>query len=89
MKPFTRALLLRGLAAWFAVRALAASAGLLEMNLLQAAFVTALAGVLVLLDAARRGEDLFLANLGIPLAALVAVGALPALLGELLLVVAL
>ena len=88
-KPFSRALLLRGVAAWWAVRALAAFGGMLELNLLQAAFVTACAGLLVLLDARWRGEDLFLGNLGIPLLALVAVGALPALLAEIVLAVAL
>jgi hypothetical protein len=88
-KPFARALLLRGAAAWWAVRALAAFGGIWELNLLQAAFVTACAGLLVLFDACRRGEDLFLGNVGVPLVALVAVGALPALVAEIVLAVAL
>ena len=67
---------LRGLAAWVGVRLLAAAAKLITMNLAQSVLVVAVVALAVWLDARRRREDLFLANLGIPAWA-IAVGALP------------
>lgn len=81
---FRNALLLRGVAVWVGVRMMAAWAGIGDPNLAQEGLILLLVGGLVIGDARRRNEDLFLANLGIPLAPIGVVGALGALPLELL-----
>ena len=58
---------------------LTAWAGISDPNLLQEVFIVGLAGGLVLWDARRRDEDLFLANLSVPSWAIVVMGACGAL----------
>lgn len=48
----------------------------------QAAFLIALSAVLVLHDARRRGEAVFLANLGVGWRALLLIAFLPPMIGE-------
>jgi hypothetical protein len=73
------ALLLRGVAAWFGLRMMAAWAQIGNPNLAQEAFILALVGWMVLWDARRRSEDLWLANLGVPAWPIALVGAFGAL----------
>lgn len=81
---FRNAFLLRGVAAWVGLRMMAAWAKIGDPNLAQEGFILLMVGALVIWDARRRNEDLFLANLGIPLAPIGVVGALGALPLELL-----
>ena len=77
---FRTALLLRGAAAWTIVRMALAFGKVGDPSLLMEVGIVALAGWLVVLDARRRDEDLFLANLGVsrwPIAVVGALGALP------------
>ena len=78
------AYLIRGALIWIGVRMLAAWGGIGDPNVLQELFILALVGWLVLWDARRRDEDLFLANLSVPAWAIVVVGACGALPLELL-----
>lgn len=63
--PFRRAYLLRGLALWLFSRLAAAFVGIWDPNPAEEALILGVAALAVYLDARRRGEDLFLANLGI------------------------
>jgi hypothetical protein len=76
---FRNAFLMRGAAVWVMVRMFMAFARLLDPNLAAEALLLLLVGGLVAWDARRRNEDLFLANLGVPLWAIVLVGSLGAL----------
>lgn len=62
---FRRTYLLRGLIVWFAIRAGYTLLGPSSFSLLQVGFVVLAAVGAVLIDARRRNEDLFLANLGV------------------------
>lgn len=64
--PYRNALLLRGLLVWVVVRLAAAWIDIADPGLLLECFIVALVGGVVLLDAVRREEDLFLGNLGVP-----------------------
>jgi hypothetical protein len=76
---FRNAFLLRGAAVWVMVRMFMAVAELLDPNLAAEAVVLLLVAGLVAWDARRRDEDLFLANLGVPLWAVALVGVIGAL----------
>ena len=76
---FRNAFLLRGVAIWVGVRFTLGLAEISNPNVVGEALVLLLVGGLVGWDARRRDEDLFLANLGVPLWAIVLVGALGAL----------
>jgi len=95
-RRFTRAILLRSFAIWLVVRCAVefvgrASAGLGGMptgrglSLFEAAVLAAFTTAILLFDLRRTGEELFLAELGVPLVILAVVGAIPALAGELVL----
>ncbi|MBT8337240.1 MAG: hypothetical protein KJO11_11600 [Gemmatimonadetes bacterium] len=74
------ALLLRGAAIWVGLRVMAAWAGIGDPTVAQELFILALVGGLVVWDARRRNEHVWLANLGVsvwPMAVLGACGALP------------
>ncbi len=80
LAPFRNAVLIRGAVVWVGVRIFAGAGGVADANVLQEAFILLVVGGLVLGDARRRNEDLFLANLGIPrwpVGVLGALGALP------------
>ena len=89
---FARRLLIDGSILWvllrvahFVVGALAADqlgAPTLAIGLPAAATIVTLTGALTLLDVLRRREGILLANLGVPLRAVVVTGAIPALIGE-------
>ena len=76
---FRNAYLTRGFIVWVALRLAMASGKLLDPNLLVETVLLAVVALAVLLDARRRREDLFLANLGIPPIA-IALCSLPAAL---------
>ncbi len=61
-----RSYLLRGLVVWVGLRAVLAVAGLVRVSALEAAAVLLVVVATIVLDARRRGEDVFLGNLGIP-----------------------
>ena len=77
-------LLVRGVVAWIGIRFFAAWGEIGDPNLLQEGFILLLVAGLVVWDARRRNEDLFLANLGIPKPPIGVLGALGALPLELL-----
>lgn len=81
---FRNAFLIRGAVIWLGVRILAAWGGVGDANVLQEGFVLLVVAGLVLVDARRRNEDLFLANLGVPAWAIAVLGAAGALPPELL-----
>jgi hypothetical protein len=84
ISPFRNAYLIRGALTWVALRLAAAFVEIYDPVILQEVFLLGLVALAVALDARRRGEDLFLANLGVPLRA-IALSALPvALVLELL-----
>ncbi len=62
---FRRAYLLRGFAVWVLMRMGYAFLGGGTLGLIQVAFVAAMTSGVVVIDARRRNEDLFLANLGV------------------------
>lgn len=62
---FRRAYLLRGFAVWVMIRMGYAYVQGVGLGVLQVAFVVAMASGVVIVDARRRNEDLFLANLGV------------------------
>lgn len=64
--PFRNAYLVRGALVWLVVRLAAGLANLATLNTLQGIWVLVVVAVGVWLDARRRGEDIFLGNLGIP-----------------------
>lgn len=95
LPAFRRALAIRGLAVWILLRVVHVSvvrstfgreaSGGAELYLVEELVLLGLVGLAVHLDARRRGEDLFLANLGIPAAAVVAAALiLPAILAAVL-----
>lgn len=63
---FCRALVFRGAVLWVGVRLASAFAGLGDPNPAQEVLIVAVVAWAAVWDAGRRGEDLFLANLGIP-----------------------
>ena len=77
---------LRGIAVWVGVRFAAAFVGITTPNGLQVLLILGAVGLAVRLDARRRNEDLFLANLGIAVWAIPALAIGPPLLIELFLV---
>jgi hypothetical protein len=89
---FARRFLIDGTILWvllrvghFLVGALAADQlgpPTLAIGLPAAAALVTLTGALTLLDVLRRREGILLANLGVPLRAVVVTGAVPALIGE-------
>jgi hypothetical protein len=93
LPPLFRALLLRrAIGVWVILRLVVLVVGILintpvrEVVFLTApaaAMLTLLTAWLVLFDARRRGEALFLANLAVPTSTLLGVAALPPLGGEL------
>lgn len=85
LKPFWKAYAIRGLFVWIATRlaaawitaSLPAASGTgAALNVAQEGFVLMVVAGAVLLDARRRGEDVFLANLGVA-GGWIAVAALP------------
>lgn len=74
--PFRNAYLIRGALTWLALRLAAAFLEIYDPAILQEMFLLAIVALAVALDARRRGEDLFLANLGVPIRA-IALSALP------------
>ncbi|HEX2188287.1 MAG TPA: hypothetical protein VHG51_05280 [Longimicrobiaceae bacterium] len=89
VRPFTRVLLLRALLLWVGVRLVVLAGGLpsaagLAPTPRAALLVVAVVGVLGLLEARRRNEVVFLANLGVGRASIAAFSALPALALEIL-----
>lgn len=84
--PIRNALLMRGVGAWWMVRIFAAWGGAGAYgNVAVAMTVILLTTAVVWFDARRRNEDLFLGNLGVGRGAILSVGAIPSILGELLL----
>lgn len=81
---FRTVILGRGLAVWIAIRLAAAFLEAGRLNVLQSVFVVAVAGTAVTLDARRRNEDLFLANLGISPQAVFVLSTVAPVLGEVL-----
>ena len=71
--------------AWLGVRFMGAWAGIGIGNPLGSVIVVVAAAGMVLIDARRRNEDLFLGNLGIGTRAIVVIAALPAIAIEVLL----
>ncbi len=66
LRPFRNAYVLRSVLIWAGVRVALAFGGVADPGLgTELALLPIVAGT-VLLDARRRGEDLFLGNLGIP-----------------------
>lgn len=61
-----RALVFRGVVFWVGVRFAAAFAGVGDPNPVQEALILGVVAWMAIWDARRRGEDVFLANLGIP-----------------------
>jgi len=82
--PFRNAFLFRGVFVWLTVRMAAGIAEVADPNVLQEVWILAIVGVGVLLDARRRGEDLFLGNLGVPPVTIALLGVPGALVLELL-----
>ncbi len=101
VQPFATAALRRSVAAWLAVRIFVAVAIVFASELLglvppphpvflspgAALTVVLIVAALGLLDAHRRNEDLFLANLGVSRSQIVVTAAIPALVFELVLLV--
>jgi len=85
LAPFRNAYLLRGLVVWIAVRLVLAFGGVAALGVLVAGVLVVVVGGVVWLDARRRGEDLFLGNLGIPGWTIGVMSAPLALLAEVLL----
>jgi len=84
MRAFRNAYSMRGLLVWIAARLAVAGGGLSNPNAVVEALLLAVVAATVLLDARRRGEDLFLGNLGVS-TGVIALSALPlATLAELL-----
>lgn len=63
---FCRALVFRGAVFWVGVRLAAAFAGIVDPNPAQEVLIVGVVAWIAVWDARRRGEDLFLANLGVP-----------------------
>jgi hypothetical protein len=93
VQPFARALLLRSVVIWVGTRIMFAIGGIPAgaplLNLRTSVMAVAVVAILGLIDARRRNEDLFLANLGVGYPAILAVAAFPALCLEILLLYAL
>lgn len=70
LRAFRNAYVIRGGLVWIAVRLAAAFAEISTPSVLEEIFILAVVGVVVVIDARRRGEDLFLGNLGIPVIAI-------------------
>ncbi len=89
VQPFLRLLLQRAVGIWLGARlmlsfvAIPIDAPLL--NLRTSVVAVAVVAVLGLIDARRRNEDVFLANLGVGYPVILAVAAIPALCLEVLL----
>jgi hypothetical protein len=84
LSGFREALLLRGALVWLSLRLAAAFFGIVDANTAVKLLILGTVAIVVYLDARRRDEDLFLANLGISGPA-ISVAALPVpLLAELL-----
>jgi hypothetical protein len=79
---FRNAYLFRGLAVWVGLRLAAAFVGIPQPDLAQKFLILGVVGLAVWLDARRRDEDLFLANLGVPGFAIVATALIVPLLLE-------
>ena len=91
LAPFRRAYLIRGVLVWAGLRAGMASVAVadptmavLDPSVVVEVLLVVLVGSIVVLDARRRSEDLFLGNLGVPLRAIGMLGLTPAELLELL-----
>ncbi|MEK9501994.1 hypothetical protein WI372_13455 [Gemmatimonadota bacterium DH-20] len=80
--PFRNAFLRRGLLVWMILRVAAGGSGIADPHLLVEGWFVAIAAVAVTLDARRRNEDLFLANLGVPGWTISVLGGLAALVAE-------
>lgn len=70
------ALLLRGFLVWVGIRVAALWVRIADPNFLQSAWILGAVALIVFLDARRREEDVFLANLGVPGGA-IAIAGLP------------
>ena len=81
-RPFRNSYLLRGGVAWLGVRFMGAWAGIAIGNPLVSLIVVGAAAAMVLIDARRRNEDLFLGNLGIGTWAVLVIAGLPAVVIE-------
>lgn len=71
IRSFRRAILLRGFGLWVAIRIAAAFLGNVDLNVATKVLVICIIAVTVGGDAVRRGEHIFLGNLGIPLSAII------------------
>lgn len=65
LRRFRVLFLARGLAVWVALRLAAAFLEILHPGPLETVWILGMVGLAVYLDARRRNEDLFLANLGV------------------------
>ncbi len=66
LPAFCRALVFRGVAFWVGVRLAAAFVEIGDPNPAQEVLIVGVVVWVAVWDARRRGEDLFLANLGVP-----------------------
>lgn len=66
LRPFRNAYLIRGLLIWAAMRLMAVYVQITDPGLLVILLILCVVALATWLDARRRGEDLFLANLGVP-----------------------
>jgi hypothetical protein len=73
---FRNAYSMRGLLVWIAARLALGAGGVANPNPVEEALLLAVVAATVLLDARRRGEDLFLGNLGVS-TGMIALFALP------------
>jgi hypothetical protein len=75
LRAFRNAYLLRSILVWMGTRVALAFGGVLDPGLVVEASLVGILPAVVLFDARRRDEDLFLGNLGIPAWSVAAVAA--------------
>ena len=69
IRSFRRAILLRGFGVWVVIHIVAAFGGILDFDVAAKAMLICVVALTVGVDCVRRGEHIFLGNLGIPLSA--------------------